>query len=212
MVFVFLDNSNFLYGLHRHRKVSPLCVDVPFLKRLWTGEEAMVRGWVVGSGMDSPRRDQQYWHRWKAQGFTLLVSEKKQKEVFVDDALHAQMLYTILTETPQTMVLVSGDGNTNQGRTSFPLCVRLALQREWHVVVWAWREGAHLSWTELARLSAPRFRVRYLNDYVSRFVRIELFINFLHPHVVTEEDRLRKVCLQAQHYAHSVVYPPLHRQ
>jgi hypothetical protein len=61
-------------------------------------------------------------------------------ESFVDDALIAQMLMTIAgEEKPHTLVLLTGDGNDNNGRASFVGVVTIALKKHWTVEVWAWR-------------------------------------------------------------------------
>jgi hypothetical protein len=69
-------------------------------------------------------------------------------EIHVDEALHAQILFTLsknfpktTTTAPRTLVLVTGDGNRNSNSCSFPDCVELALRRGWYVELWAWRKG-----------------------------------------------------------------------
>jgi hypothetical protein len=57
--------------------------------------------------------------------------------MFVDDALIAQMLDAILTfkNCGHTMVLLTGDGNDNDGRASFLSTVQQALRNGWRVEV-----------------------------------------------------------------------------
>jgi hypothetical protein len=58
-------------------------------------------------------------------------------EPFVDDILIAQMMETILTfpSGGRTMVLLTGDGNDNEGRASFLSTVAHALKFNWRVEV-----------------------------------------------------------------------------
>ncbi len=46
---------------------------------------------------------------------------------------------------------MSGDGNANEDRTSFPACVDLALRIGWRVDVWCWREGKGRIWDHMQR-------------------------------------------------------------
>lgn len=115
--FLFVDHSNFYFGLQQHSRCSPLCIKIHYLLQLWC-QNSKPHGWVIGSAMDNSQRDAHYWAKWKLAGLRVLpLSHKKQKELFVDDALHAQMLYTILTNPPTStnkLVLISGDGNDNE--------------------------------------------------------------------------------------------------
>jgi len=203
---VFLDNSNLYHGLHHHIMCSPLCIDVDYLKQLWVGNFQLDKSWVAGSAMDTARHDAIYWSRWERQGFSLMMTTRKSKEVFVDDALHAQILFTLMTHhsTPAPkLVLVSGDGNENHGRTSFPACVCLALKLGWSVDVWAWKEGTHSTWFHLQRFF-PQLNVHFLNDHLKRFINMDLLIDVLHPSSETEDDRMQRVMLHAEAYANSI--------
>lgn len=56
--------------------------------------------------------------------------------------LHSQMLHRVLTfknnqNTQQVLVLVTGDGNLNENRTTFPGVVEEALKNNWKVEVWS---------------------------------------------------------------------------
>jgi hypothetical protein len=58
-------------------------------------------------------------------------------ERFVDDALIAQMQLAILNfpHGGRTMVMLTGDGNDNEGRASFLQTIGLALNFDWRVEV-----------------------------------------------------------------------------
>lgn len=79
---------------------------------------------VFGStefGVKSRRMEQ-----WEGFGFKVHVSARSttRKEIFVDEAIQSGILREILrsedTGTDNTLVLVTGDGNDNEGRTTFP--------------------------------------------------------------------------------------------
>lgn len=205
--YLYVDNSNFYLGMHRHRMYSPLCIDVPYLVRLWTGALQGPYGYVVGSAMDTPQKDAAYWNRWEqasAGGLRVVASGKREKEVFVDDAVHAQMLFRLLQprDVGDTMVLVSGDGNNNQGRTSFPGVVRAALQLGWPVHVWTWKESMNNVWRSMVN-EQKSLCVSFLNDHLSRLINVNLAFATSFDKLPTEEARMRRAVQEARLYAHA---------
>jgi hypothetical protein len=100
---------------------------------------------VVGSNMSSASP---FWDKFKKEGYSVKVLARKEGggEVGVDETLHAQILTAIVTtpasrrETP-TLVLVTGDGNSNEGYSSFTTCAKAALQHGWRLELWAWNRS-----------------------------------------------------------------------
>ncbi|MDP8237956.1 MAG: NYN domain-containing protein [Candidatus Hatepunaea meridiana] len=61
------------------------------------------------------------------------------REQAVDEMLHLSIADTILERTgPETIILLSGDGNESNTGTSFPQHLRYALKRNWKVEVYSW--------------------------------------------------------------------------
>src|SRR5262245_6988089 len=59
--------------------------------------------------------------------------------------IHASILIKLLnppsTSAQQTLVLVTGDGNNNEGRVTFPMCAMMAAHKGWNVEVWSWPQS-----------------------------------------------------------------------
>ena len=94
---------------------------------------------VVGSKLSSNSR---FWDAFKEEGYSVKVLARDERgETGVDETLHAQILTAIVTTpaTPTpTLVLVTGDGNANEGYSNFTTCAKAALQHGWRLELWAW--------------------------------------------------------------------------
>jgi hypothetical protein len=102
---------------------------------------------VIGSGNGMEQRFAEY----KQMGYEVTVMERgKHGEIGVDDALHAGALRELMKKfvDSRRLVLVTGDGNSNDDRVSFPMVAESALQQGWSVEVWAWRSSMSKKWYE----------------------------------------------------------------
>jgi hypothetical protein len=94
------------------------------------------------------------------------VDARRGKEVFVDEALMSQMGKTASRtyEPPHTLALVTGDGNNNFGRASFPEHIDTALLHGWHVELYSWRGSVSGVYRQYAKAYPAQFKVIYLDD------------------------------------------------
>jgi hypothetical protein len=176
-VHIFIDHSNLLNGCqevvddfgHKYRDYS-VRVRFSALARLLTGGRDVQDRMVIGS---SASREDALWRRWQDQGFVTHVQERLpgQKESFVDDALNLQMLHKICNsnstaERRHTLVLLTGDGNANDGRVSFVEIVNQALLRHWKVEIWTWRACTSHRYLEYqaSYMGLGIFSIIYLDD------------------------------------------------
>jgi hypothetical protein len=103
---------------------------------------------------------------WRQQGFSVRGGAKDDHGANIDDLLHAQILDTVTTEpVPGILVLLTGDGNINSGRTSFPRCVATALRLGWRVELYGWRAAMAMCYPAMAALSSGRMTVHYLDEW-----------------------------------------------
>ena len=88
------------------------------------------------------------------------------KETLVDDKLHGQILDSLLEKytVPHTLVLGTGDGNLNNGGTSFLKCVNRAIAQGWFVELYAWKRGIHHEYLNLQAEHPGQVIIRYLDD------------------------------------------------
>jgi hypothetical protein len=152
----------------------------------WGHSLTQVNGRASGGTPGSPAA---YWHDWQSLGYSVHFLERAgshdgSREVGVDDMLHANIMASLLggavdskrdpvsaSRTLRTLVLVSGDGNLNHGRTTFPGTVEMALQLGWRVELWSWQHALSSRYKLLAarypgRLEGgPGLVVRFLDAY-----------------------------------------------
>ena len=104
--------------------------------------------------------------KWEFLGYNVSAERGGGPEQFVDDALHASLLRTAgkTFEPPRILALLTGDGNSNGGRTTFPECVERALVNGWHVELITWRRSMSNTFSIFEREYANRFRIRFLED------------------------------------------------
>ena len=92
--------------------------------------------------------------------------------------LHSQVLKLIIDHPSvpngrQVLVLLSGDGNSNSGRTSFPYAVTSALQRNWHVELWSWEKSLSRTFLDIERKYPAQMKINYLDPHRKRITFIE---------------------------------------
>jgi hypothetical protein len=155
-VHIFVDDSNIFRGLEDG------CVpDIPKLVAHLEGGQCVEERVVVGSS-----GKHNHWEKWKEARYMVSRDPRQGKEVFVDDALVAQLLGSAAKMFPppgRILVLVTGDGNDNHGRVSFPEAVYAALRHQWYVRVYTWKAKCNPKYKVLAH-SQPGFSLKYLDD------------------------------------------------
>jgi hypothetical protein len=161
IVHVFVDHSNVTLGASRAGTAFDAATLVRHVER---GREVHERA-VVGSHESERTRAE-----WEQLGYVVNADPRRGKEHFVDDALHAQLMRTagLRFDPPHVVALVTGDGNRNDGRTTFPECIEAALKNDWHVELYSWRQSTSGIYIEMARMYADHFCVRYLDDIMVR--------------------------------------------
>jgi hypothetical protein len=161
-VHIFVDDSNLMLGASAIGRVDIR----KFAEHLEQGVEVMERV-VVGSG--SIRTSE-----WEAEGYTVMRDPKRGKECFVDEALLAQISRTgnRQFEPRRTLILCSGDGNSNSGRYNFPEAIEAALRNKWRVRVYGWKGCVHRHYATFAReyKQHQNFRLVHLNHAAHAFM------------------------------------------
>ena len=158
-IHVFVDHSNVSIGARRTGRQ----LDVEQMIRSVEGDREAKKGFVAGSQMTDDHKA-----AWERCGYTVALDERAGPERFVDEALHAAMMDDVSRNFPErrVLVLLTGDGNANEGRTTFPSCLEHALTRDWDVEVFSWRSGASSVYAAMDE-QYPAFRLRYLDEIVA---------------------------------------------
>ena len=92
------------------------------------------------------------------------------KERFVDNALHSECFNILIHndtsgKVQQVLVLLTGDGNDNEGQTSFPNIVETALTKDWHVELWSWKSSLNQYYIDLRKRFSNQMVIKYLDPY-----------------------------------------------
>jgi hypothetical protein len=66
---------------------------------------------------------------------------------------------TAAAPLPHTLVLLTGDGNSNNGASRFPDCVEKALRQGWKVEVWSWKRSTSQVYRTFAGEYASQFEL-----------------------------------------------------
>jgi hypothetical protein len=132
---IFVDNSNLYIGRpHKHLRIN-----VPKLTELLT--KGGIPGLRIMAGSDDEPRGGRWVANWK--GYRVQIATRQGPEAMVDEFLHAQIYNCCFSNRVDahvtTIVLVTGDGNLNGGRSNFPAVVMHLKPLGFRFEVWAWR-------------------------------------------------------------------------
>ncbi|CAF3950174.1 unnamed protein product [Rotaria magnacalcarata] len=127
-------------------------------------------------GGSTPPRTSRIWNEWEKCNYTCLLGDRSilNKEVFLDDMLHSQIQNLILRNNShqgsvqQRLVLITGDGNANDNRTSFPDIVNIALDYGWTVELWSWGTSMNKKFSDIQRRNPSKMQINYLDQYRSK--------------------------------------------
>ena len=127
-----------------------------------------------------PHRDSKAWNMWRVAGFDVtildsVVSGGKSTEQTIDDVLHAQILHTTTKKfgDERTLILLTGDGNDNHGRTSFVEDCDTALRSGWRVEVWTWKSSTSKNFIKFSEKYPGDFSIYYLDEYRADILKWE---------------------------------------
>jgi hypothetical protein len=83
--------------------------------------------------------------------------------------LHAEIFNIFLScsnsRIGQVLVLVTGDGNINNGQTSFPIVVERVLRENWSVELWSWKTSLNQRFFDIQKHFATQMTINYLDPY-----------------------------------------------
>lgn len=103
---------------------------------------------------------------WSTLGYEVTAT-RGDKVGNVDEFLHAQVYHAVFgarTGGPGVLILATGDGNSNSGKSTFPSCVVAALRLGWAVEIVSWKVSLSWVYEFLQALCPSRVRVRLIDD------------------------------------------------
>jgi hypothetical protein len=119
------------------------------------------------------------WEVYKANGFTVkvLARDEHNKEEAVDSVVHAVGLQLLADaedreDSPgtHTLVLCTGDGGRNDGKTSFPKLAFSAARHGWRVEVWSWASDLSGNFQRLSRFFPDGRVTIHLLDHFREYI------------------------------------------
>ena len=139
-------------------------------------DRTVVERKLCGSAREGNERDQRMWQPWRDANYEVDIEVRPPGagEQGVDDRIHAAALRTASKRfnDDRTLIIVTGDGNDNHGRTTFPEVVNAALQQGWVVEMYTWRHSCSRKLLDFARNYAQtgRFRLHFLNMWAGELI------------------------------------------
>jgi hypothetical protein len=175
-VHVFVDNSNVIGGARGAAEtIEPhvpwVAVRVYFrnLFELIEGGRDVATRVMAGS---IPPGNDALWEAARTQGYNtdllrrVSADDGRLVEQAVDEMLHLKIANAILDhDPPQTLVILSGDGNMSNYDTSFPKQAERALKHGWSVEVWSWRDQLSKAYEKMVRQGVQNLTVHALDSY-----------------------------------------------
>jgi hypothetical protein len=170
---IFIDNSNIYIGAVNQGDAIDYTIRVKpaELGRLLSRGGVPGRRIVAGS---KPPSTNNIWKKWEEAGFRVSLSQRDNstdKEEHVDSFLHAQMYRELndrRADAPgsNTLVLATGDGNSNEGYSNFVEVARAAARSGWRVEVWCWRKSLSRNFVALGQqFPDARVQIKLLDDH-----------------------------------------------
>eukprot|EP01038_Epipyxis_sp_PR26KG_P006452 gene6452-8875_t len=134
---------------------------------------------VAGSSPPPSNHPNCMWKLWEHEGFKVRKSQRdhdSHKEEYVDGYLVGEA-YSLVGDCEDdahgfnTMVVLTGDGNNNDGNASFIKVLIHAASKGWRVEVWSWKSSCSSKYISLSYgIPDGRFSIHYLDDYSDRIL------------------------------------------
>lgn len=187
-IHVFVDLSNVSIGAQvgpDGKRDMNMKINVPELVQcVHQGRDVKGRFVITSiAGTLEANRQPAFIRDWEKAGYVVRVQERRGgSEQMLDEVLISSMQQTILRfgasklgagpgQKQHTLVLLSGDGNTNHDHHSFAETIQLALSDGMFVEIWAWKNSVSKVYTKsFMEHYGGSFSVRYFDDHRCTFL------------------------------------------
>jgi hypothetical protein len=188
-IHVFVDLSNVSIGAQvgpDGKRDMNMRINVPELVQcVHQGRDVKGRFVITSiAGTLEANRQPAFIRDWEKAGYVVRVQERRGgSEQMLDEVLISSMQQTILRfgasklgagpgQKQHTLVLLSGDGNTNHDHHSFAETIQLALSDGMFVEIWAWKNSVSKVYTKsFMEHYGGSFSVRYFDDHRCTFLK-----------------------------------------
>lgn len=172
---LFVDNSNLIGGA---QKAAASLENAPWMavRIYWRNFFQLIEGSLLpvtrvlaGS---LPPGNEELWQYARRYGYdTTLLKRVEQDdgrlgEQAVDEVLHARIAGALLDyRPPQTLVLVTGDGNISTFGTSFLQQVERAIRHDWNVRIYSWKAQLSGKFGRIKTQRKDQLQIIHLDDF-----------------------------------------------
>jgi hypothetical protein len=174
---IFVDNSNIFICAQSHNghKNAATRIDALKLGKLLRKADNLDGTRVVAGS--KPPASNAVWGYWESAGFRVKLAHREpdtNTETVIDDFLHAQIFNAVAKshgDQPgvNTLVLCTGDGNSNDGYATFVGAARAAAVAHWRVEIWAWRNSCSKYFKQLVNdFPSGQVSIIYLDEYADK--------------------------------------------
>jgi hypothetical protein len=167
-VFVFVDHSN----VYVRVGATAGYIDVAAVDNWLLNSRKKIKGYVASTMPEGVKQ------AWASLGYGVAAPSQllmntcdpqlTDADTNVDEFLHAQIYDTIMdvqyAAERGVIVLASGDGNPNNGRSTFPKCCAAALRQGWQVEVCSWAQSLSTIFVQMAALSDGAMQIRLYSE------------------------------------------------
>ncbi|CAB5387856.1 unnamed protein product [Rhizophagus irregularis] len=138
LVYIFIDYSNVVHEGSRELSFPNESFNVDINRLVTTvRNERNLGGVFIAGSTPTPAKDELAWRRAEHHhGFNVETFPRNalNKEEGVDVHLACEMMEVILTKTPGTLILITGDSDFSEP-------VNQAKEKKWEVEIWSWPKG-----------------------------------------------------------------------
>lgn len=181
---IFVDNSNAFGGAQRAAgNLEPEAIWLAvrlYYKNFFTlienGYNARTR--VLAGSV--PPGNEILWEHARTAGYDTDLLKKIESddgrliEQGVDEIAHLKIAHALLDfDPPQTLILVTGDGNDSDFGTSFTKEAERALKRGWNVVIWSWKDQLSGKFAKLAEQANDKMKVNTFDSYYKQITFVQ---------------------------------------
>lgn len=181
---IFIDNSNIFGGAQRAAAtLEPdalwMAVRIYYKNFFQLLEKELNPKTKILAGSVPPGNDV-LWEHARRHGYNTDLLKRIEHddgrlvEQGVDEIAHLKIANVLLDyEAPQTLVLVTGDGNDSDFGTSFTKQAERALKRGWQVHVWSWKDQLSGKFERLSDIAPGKLKVRKLDTFYNSITFVQ---------------------------------------
>lgn len=198
---IFIDNSNAFGGAQRAAAQQEpgavwLAVRIYYRNLFALVERNLNPVTRVLAGSVPPGNDA-LWEGARRCGYNTDLLRRVEKddgrlvEQGVDEIAHLKIANVLLDyDAPQTLVLITGDGNDSDFGTSFTKQAERAVRRGWNVVVWSWQSQLSGKFGRLAEAHPALMKVRTFDPYYKQITFVQEGVYYLGGTIIKVAGRI----------------------